>query len=150
MLLAHSINAQMSTEEKIGKSFHIALLGEKVAHDYRLVDALRKLNHVSLISKVGLDSEAALLDLVNVLVIACEDRNEFDILFSRVKKLTTNFRHLRVVLVNGGLTQNQVVIGFRQGIRDYFRTPYDTELLVERIQYLCTANLIADTDQLSA
>ena len=42
-----------------------------------------------------------------------------------------------VVLVNGGLTQNEIAEAFEAGVRDYFSYQDNVLMLVERVQYLC-------------
>ena len=44
---------------------------------------------------------------------------------------------LCVVLVNGGLTQNEIAEAFEAGVRDYFSYQDNVLLLVERVQHLC-------------
>jgi DNA-binding response OmpR family regulator len=43
---------------------------------------------------------------------------------------------LVVVLVNGGLTLEQIASAFKEGAKDYFSDPYDVKLLVERVNAL--------------
>jgi len=41
-----------------------------------------------------------------------------------------------VMLVNGGLTQEQIASAFKEGAKDYFSDPYDVKLLAERVNAL--------------
>jgi DNA-binding NtrC family response regulator len=50
--------------------------------------------------------------------------------------LKSHFPQLVVVLVNGGLTQEQIASAFKEGAKDYFSDPYDVKLLAERVNAL--------------
>lgn len=53
-----------------------------------------------------------------------------------IRWLRDTVPELVIVLVDGGLTQQEIADAFREGIRDYFPMPYDMDLLAERISCL--------------
>ena len=55
--------------------------------------------------------------------------------------LKWNFPELSVILLDGGLNQQEVVSAFQKGVKDYFAAPYNLDLLLERVENICVGGL---------
>ena len=116
---------------------HIALTGEKIVHDWDLIRELNSSHPVVLIKRELLASDVSLLALLNALVIDCTERCDIESqLLPALKKWKKGLPGLSVILVDGGLTQEQIAKAFRSGVKDYFAFPYDFKLLADRIKFL--------------
>lgn len=116
---------------------HFALSGEHVTNDWNLISQLRETAHVSLLNgtiRVNRDLPACGVGLV---VLECPGSQalESDIV-PLVRAWKSRFPDLVIILINGGLTQKDIVLAFREGINDYFAFPYDVHLLFDRIHHL--------------
>lgn len=119
--------------------FHIGLIGLKVTSDWNLIQRLKSWNHVSLIKREYLFLNESGVESLDVLILDSTENGNADSEIS-LKKIIRKYPGLCIVLVNGGLTQEQIVSAFKEGAQDYFSDPYDVKLLVERVQFLATQN----------
>ncbi len=114
---------------------HVCLAGRTVSNNWSLIEPLKKHNQVTVVEPIDLLLRSSILSTVSVLVLDCEDGAEVGI--EALRELKRMYPALCVVLVNGGLTQNEIAVAFREGAKDYFSHHYNAQLLVERVQYLC-------------
>ena len=115
---------------------HICLVGRSVSNNWSLIESLKRGNQVTIIEPLGLlYHSAVILSTVSVLILDCGEGSRMGIEALRVVRGI--YPDLCVVLVNGGLTQNEIAEAFEVGVRDYFSYQDNVLLLVERVQHLC-------------
>ena len=116
---------------------HICLTGEKVTLDGQLINGLNVRHRVTLTKSEHLLSDSSLLRTVDILVLDC---NNFETLNSDLitflKKVKAAFPRLCTVVINGGLSQQDIAGAFQEGISDYFSDPYEIKLILERLEFL--------------
>lgn len=120
-------------------AFHVCLAGSTVSNNWALIEALKRHYQVTVIETFDLLLRNSLLSTVDVLLLDCEEGGG-EIGIETLRTLNNRHNGLCVVLVNGGLTQNQIASAFREGVRDYFSHHFNVPLLVERVHYLCSQN----------
>jgi hypothetical protein len=115
---------------------HVCLAGRLVSNDWELIRRLRPRYLVTLMDRVDLVAQQNYLRGTQLLVLDCSESAKpvLDCL-SWLKRV---HRSLCILLVDGGLSQQEIAAAFGNGVKDYFASPYDVELLVERIDALCT------------
>jgi DNA-binding response OmpR family regulator len=114
---------------------HVCVVGRLVARNRDLVEALRAHHQVTLVDRIEWLDEGALLGIVDVLVMDCSGDNR-GVLSNVVHRIRRHQPQLQVVLVDGGLSQQDIALGFGAGVADYFPEPCDVALLTERIAVL--------------
>ena len=113
---------------------HVCLAGEHVTNHLELVRALRQRHQITLVDRLEHLMATGVLTTADVLVLdSAGDTARLPDLLSQVKK---GFPRLRVILVNGGLSQREVADAFGIGIADYFPQPCNIGLLGARIEVL--------------
>jgi DNA-binding NtrC family response regulator len=105
-----------------------------VSNDLSLIQTLKSQHLVTLIEKIHLLSRSPILAEADIVVLDCSGNLEQGM--QLLPWLKSNFPKLVVVLVNGGLTQEQIASAFKEGVKDYFSDPYDVKLLAERVHTL--------------
>lgn len=123
-------------EERITEAFHVCLAGSSVSNNWALIESLKRQYQVTVIETFDLLLRNSVLSTVDVLLLDCEEGSEIGI--ETLRALRCRHSALCVVLVNGGLTQNEIASAFREGVRDYFSHHFNVPLLVERVRYLCS------------
>jgi DNA-binding response OmpR family regulator len=123
-------------EERPCDAFHVCLAGSSVSNNWALIESLKRNYQVTVIETYDLLLRNAVLSTVDVLLLDCEEGSEVGI--ETLRALRRRHPEVCVVLVNGGLTQNEIAAAFREGVRDYFSHHFNVPLLVERVRYLCT------------
>jgi DNA-binding NtrC family response regulator len=124
----------MSQPENI---LHIALTGDKITRDWELIQELKLSYPVTLINQEQLAADNSLLGLMSAIIIDCTDHPDIEThLLPVLKKWKKGLPELNIVLVDGGLTPEQIALAFHEGARDYFPHPYDAKLLADRIKFL--------------
>jgi DNA-binding NtrC family response regulator len=118
-----------------GPFSHVCLAGQCICDDARLVAALQRAHQVTLVAELCELWRHPVLGDAAVLVLDNSSRDER--MIDALPSLTQEHPRLCVVLVDGGLTQAQVARAFRAGACDYFPSPYDVDLLAERVSSLC-------------
>ena len=117
-------------------TYHICLVGRSVSNNWSLIESLKRGNQVTIIEPLGLLYHSSIiLSTVSVLVLDCAEGSRIGIEALRVVRRI--YPDLCVVLVNGGLTQNEIAEAFEAGVRDYFSYKDSVVMLVERVRYLC-------------
>ena len=115
-------------------SFHICLAGRTVNNDWPLIQRLKAKHQVTLVEEVRLLSHNSILAKADVLVLDCSNSDGLALrILPFLKKF---FPRLCTVLVDGGLSQQQIAGAFQRGALDYFSEPYDLTLLTERVEAL--------------
>ncbi|MBN2365395.1 MAG: DNA-binding response regulator [Calditrichaeota bacterium] len=69
-----------------------------------------------------------------LLIFEFSESFEEDLLNLKLLKAAAPF--LEILVIDDGLSRDEVIRAFRSGIKDYFKKPYNTRLLVERIEAL--------------
>ena len=121
-------------------SGHVCLVGKSVSDDWDVIRRLKSDYVVTLIKSFDVNrlAEDSVVDSASLIVLdctGCEKRMPKIIKF--IQSMRESHPLLILVAVNGGLDDRLVAQAFSAGIRDYFRTPYNSKLLVERIASLC-------------
>jgi len=119
------------TDEQV---FHICLAGARVSNDLSLIQTLKSQHLITLVESIHLLSLSAILPGTDMVVLDCS--GNLDCGLRLVPWLKSHFPELVIVLVNGGLTQEQIASAFKEGAKDYFSDPYDVKLLAERVNAL--------------
>jgi DNA-binding NtrC family response regulator len=117
-------------------AFHVCLAGSSVSNNWTLIESLKRRYQVTVIETLDLLLRNSILSTVDVLLLDCEEGGAVGI--ETLQALRRRHQGLCVVLVNGGLTQNEIAAAFREGVRDYFSNHFNVPLLVERVHYLCS------------
>ena len=125
----------------------VCLAGRKVSNDWSLIQALKMRHAVILVDRVEDLSDRRLLAMTRVLVLDATASNGAAL--GQLPALRQAHPVLCVLLVDGGLDQSQLAAAFRDGARDYFPAPYDVDLLVERVSYLCQRSGTAGAPRVS-
>ena len=116
---------------------HVCLVGQKVSNDSSLLEKLKSKHQVTLMKEEHMLLSNSALCSAEVLLLDCNGWHDLESeIFDTLKELKKNLQNLCVVMVNGGLTQQQIAACFREGARDYFSEPYDVDLIVERLEFL--------------
>jgi DNA-binding NtrC family response regulator len=115
-------------------ALHICLAGARVSNDLSLIQTLKSQHLVTLVESIHLLSISAILPGTDMVVLDCSGNHERGL--QLVAWLNSHFPQLVVVLVNGGLSQEQIASAFKEGAKDYFSDPYDVKLLAERVNAL--------------
>jgi DNA-binding NtrC family response regulator len=113
---------------------HICLAGTRVSNDLSLIQTLKSKHLVTLVESIHLLSLSPILPGTDLVVLDCSGNHERGL--QLVPWLKSHFPKLVVVLVNGGLMQEQIASAFKEGAKDYFSDPYDVKLLAERVNAL--------------
>ena len=122
-------------EQSDEEVFHICLAGARVSNDLSLIQTLKSRHLITLVENIHLLSLRETLPGIDMVVLDCSGNHERGL--QLVPWLKTHFPELVIVLVNGGLTQEQIASAFKEGAKDYFSDPYDVKLLAERVNALC-------------
>ena len=113
---------------------HICVAGE-VSNDWEVVRRLKQRNQVTLVQRPEDLARSAILSTASVLAMDCGDSPETGLItLALVARL---YPQLRVLLVNGRLSQGEIAEAFRRGACDYLSSQVDPELTAERIESLC-------------
>ena len=113
---------------------HICVAG-KISDDWEVVRRLKQRHQVTLVRQSADLAKSTVLSTVSVLAIDCGDSPESGLItLALVARL---YPQLRVLLVNGRLSQGEIAEAFRRGACDYLSSQVDPELTAERIESLC-------------
>lgn len=121
-------------------ALNICLAGRGISQDTRLTRVLGARHNISCLdSVVELLSPSALseLEAVDLVVLDCGEKK--DLLGDVISTITANIPLLGIVLVNGGLTTNEIAGALGKGAMDYLAvpsTPDELEVLAERVEVL--------------
>jgi DNA-binding NarL/FixJ family response regulator len=113
---------------------HICVAGE-ISNDWEVVRRLKQRNQVTLVERTADMAKSAVLSTASVLAMDCGDSPETGLItLTLVSRL---YPQLRVLLVNGRLSQGEIAEAFRRGACDYLSSQVDPELTAERIESRC-------------
>ena len=120
---------------------HICVAG-KISDDWEVVRRLKQRHQVTLVRQPADLAKSAVLSTASVLAIDCGDSPESGLItLALVSRL---YPQLRVVLVNGRLSQGEIAEAFRRGACDYLSSQVDPELTAERIESLCRRSNVGE------
>ena len=123
-----------------GGPAHICIAG-KISDDWQVVKRLKQRHQVTLVRQPADLAKSTVLSTVSVLAIDCGDSPEAGLITLAI--VSRLYPQLRVLLVNGRLSQGEIAEAFRRGACDYLSSQVDPELTAERIESLCRrANVI--------
>ena len=121
------------------QSFHICLIGQKLIYDLQLIRKLVSRNKVTLIDRQNLTTADSILNSVNVVLLDCYNSNNIELeILPQVAKLKKDFAYIFVIVLNGGLSVEQIAMVFKAGANDYFAEPYDLDMIVERAEFFAS------------
>jgi len=121
------------------QSFHICLIGQKLIYDLPLIRKLVSRNNVTLIDRQNLTTADSILNSVNVVLLDCYNSNNIELeILPQVAKLKKDFACIFVIVLNGGLSVEQIAMVFKAGANDYFAEPYDLDMIVERAEFFAS------------
>lgn len=113
---------------------HICVAG-KISDDWEVVRRLKERHQVTLVGQPVDLAKSTVLSTATVLAIDCGDSPESGLItLALVSRL---YPRLRVLLVNGRLSQGEIAEAFRRGACDYLSSQVDPKLTAERIESLC-------------
>jgi DNA-binding NarL/FixJ family response regulator len=120
---------------------HICIAG-KISDDWEVVRRLKQRHQVTLVRQPVDLAKSTVLSTASVLAIDCGDSPESGLItLALVSRL---YPQLRVVLVNGRLSQGEIAEAFRRGACDYLSSQVDPELTAERIESLCRRSIVVE------
>jgi DNA-binding response OmpR family regulator len=113
---------------------HVCLAGPDVATNQALVGALEPRYAVSLFAEQMRLHDSDVLERADLLVL---DAGGIRVMLPWfLRSLRRRRPDLKIVLVNGGLTEHDKADAFTLGVLDYFPSSYQADLLVERLEAL--------------
>ncbi|MGH9349898.1 MAG: hypothetical protein ACRD26_21820 [Vicinamibacterales bacterium] len=113
---------------------HVCLAGAGVSTDWHLVRSLGRYCPVTVVARLELLEDGAPFASADAIVIDCScAATEW---LDALQRVRDSAPHARVVLLNGGITQDDVATALQHGASDYFPQPYDRQLLFERLTAL--------------
>lgn len=127
-------------------ALHIGLIGPALSADLTLLHRLGQ-RHVLTLAAAPQNLWACEV-MQSIQVVVLESGSVRGDVSQTVAALRQRHPHLQVVLVNGGIDQLHLADAFRAGATDYFATPWNVDLLAERIEVLA-ARATHDTDAVS-
>lgn len=122
------------------KALNICLAGTGISEDSRLTRALGAKHNISLLGSVAellKPSSLSELAATDLLILDCGEQK--DLLGDVISNVTSNIPHLGIVLVNGGLTTNEIAHALGKGATDYLAIPATRDelmVLAERVEVL--------------
>ncbi len=120
---------------------HICVAGE-ISKEWQLVRRLQQGHQVTLVQRPADLAKSTVLATASVLAMDCGDSPEAGLItLALVARL---YPQLRVLLVNGKLSQGEIAEAFRRGACDYLSSQVDPELTAERIESLCRRSSIGE------
>jgi DNA-binding response OmpR family regulator len=112
----------------------ILICGKDLVNDDLFLDLIQKnANTLFLKDLNNLENEVKELKS-KILLFEFSKSFEDDLL--RLKLLKAAAPWLEILVIGDGISREEVIRTFRSGIRDYFKKPYNTKLLVERLEAL--------------
>jgi DNA-binding NarL/FixJ family response regulator len=120
---------------------HVCVAGE-ISNDWNVVQRLKRHNQVTLVEHPADLVRSSALSTACVLALDCGDSPETGLItLALVARL---YPRLRVLLVNGRLSQGEIAEAFRRGACDYLSSQVEPALTAERIESLCRRTVLDD------
>ena len=119
---------------------NICVAGRTISRDVELTKALGAKHNVSQLRNMARLSKRFILseiEGIDVLILDCSEKKE--LLVDVISNITECAPHLSIVLVNGGLTTEDIATALGKGAADYLgvpSTPDEIELFAERVEIL--------------
>lgn len=114
---------------------HLCVAGQ-ISDDWTVVQRLKRRHQVTLVENPSDLVQSTVLSTVSVLALDCGTAPESGLMtLSLVSRL---YPQLLVVLVNGRLSQGEIVEAYRRGACDYLSQQVEPDLTIERIESLCS------------
>ena len=112
----------------------IMIHGKDLVDDDIFLERVQKKAHVLLLNDLNLlDSEPDKIDS-RILIFEFSDAFEDELLKLKLVKAAAPW--LEILVIDNGLSRDNMIRTLRSGIKDYFKKPYNTDLLVDRISAL--------------
>jgi DNA-binding response OmpR family regulator len=112
----------------------IMIHGKDLVDDDSFLERIQKNAHVLLLNDLNLlDSE---LGKINSRILIFEFSDAFEDELLKLKLLKAAAPWLEILVIDNGLSRDNMIRTLRSGIKDYFKKPYNTDLLVDRISAL--------------
>lgn len=121
-------------------ALNICLVGRAISQDIELTKALEAKHNVSRLPTVAQLSTPLVLseiEWMDVLVLDCGEKKE--LLNDVITNVTEHMPHLSVLLVNGGLTTQEIAAALGSGAAEYLALPStgdEKRVLAERVEVL--------------
>jgi DNA-binding response OmpR family regulator len=119
---------------------HVCLAGPEVTSDQTLVGVLGSRHTVSLIEEPTRLHDSEVLDRMDLLVLDAAGIGGMLPWFLR--SLRRRRPDLKIVLVDGELSEHDKADAFTLGVLDYFPSSYQADLLAERLEVLGRSTVI--------
>lgn len=113
---------------------HVCLAGPGIAGHRALIDELRIHHEVTLVTDQTRLEQSWVLGASDVLVLDAAGIRAT--LRPLLRSLRLRCPQLPIVLVAGGLSDDEKADAFTLGVTDYFPSPYEVGLLAERLEVL--------------
>jgi DNA-binding response OmpR family regulator len=123
---------------------HVCLAGPGIAGHRALIDELRIHHEVTLVTDQTRLEQSWGLAASDVLVLDAAGIRAT--LRPLLRALRRRSPELPIVLVDGGLSDDEKADAFTLGITDYFPSPYEVGLLAERIEVLARSRSTSGPD----
>ncbi len=123
----------LSTLPNGGPGAHVCVAG-RASSDAKFLDALGDCGRLTLVRDLDLLWPSALLS--SVAVLALDMGVDINGGLALVGLLTEAYPALRIVVINGRLSQNEIAEAFQRGACDYFAASSCRDLVVERLVWL--------------
>jgi len=93
------------------------------------------------------DPQIGWLLSTNILVLDCTksggvglSARDFSGIIGFLRFVRDRCPQLKILLVDGGLSQKRIVAAFQEGIAEYFASPYDTNMISDKITSIIENN----------
>jgi DNA-binding NtrC family response regulator len=113
---------------------HILLLGPGITKDEKLLQRLGAKTEITLLQDLG--QLGPNTKEQNFVLVIMEISNSWEDVISAIYLLKASIPQAVVIIVNGGGSREAVIRSFRSGASDFFKRPYDANLLAERVEAL--------------
>lgn len=115
-------------------ALHVCLAGTAISSDWAFIRRLRTRCCVSLVARLAQLHDSELVDSADAVVIDCG--GTADAWLDALREVRRRVPSAPVILLDGGITQEQVASGLGSGAVDYFPEPYPADLLLQRVEVL--------------
>ena len=112
----------------------ILLVGPEIINDTSLIDLLRKIGDISLLTNK--DQLETVVQRLNINLVVMELSSCWRVDLHAAYCLNADYPLVPIVVINDGESVDIVIQSFHSGARDFFKKPYDPALLAERIEAL--------------
>ena len=110
----------------------ILVFGPTISYDKNLIDALKECGSVKTIEDKSEIESIIRKNKVGLMLLEITSENTSEL--KLIKKITKEFKNLKIILIDGNGKNELIARAFQYGIVDAFRKPYKGELIVERVR----------------